>query len=66
MQTIDALISVDPQAIPLLSLDSRISLLRRPRRNSVLKQLLVVTAPVIIGVTLILLVAAAGVVASAR
>jgi hypothetical protein len=40
--------------------------LRKRRRNSVLKQLLAVTAPVLIGVALLLLVAAGGVVASAR
>jgi hypothetical protein len=49
-----------------LSLNSRIGLLRKRRRNSVLKQLLAVTAPVLIGVALLLLVAAGGVVASAR
>ena len=49
-----------------LSLNSRIGLLRKRRRNSILKQLLAVTAPVLIGVALLLLVAAGGVVASAR
>lgn len=49
-----------------LSLNSRIGLLRKRRRNGVLKQVLAVTAPVIIGVSILLLVAAVGVVASAR
>jgi hypothetical protein len=49
-----------------LSLNSRIGLLRKRRRNSVLKQLLAVAAPVLIGVTLILLVAVGGVIATLR
>ncbi|MHB8613946.1 MAG: hypothetical protein ACYDAL_16215 [Candidatus Dormibacteraceae bacterium] len=53
-------------SLPLLSLESRIGLLRKRRRNSLLKQVLAVAGPVFIGVTLVLLVAAGGVIASAR
>jgi hypothetical protein len=53
-------------SLPLLSLESRIGLLRRRRRNSLLKQLLSVTGPLLVGIALLLLLAAGGVVASAR
>ena len=51
---------------PLLSLESRLGLLRRRRRVGLLKQLLAVIGPVLVGMTLILLLAAGGVIASAR
>jgi hypothetical protein len=50
----------------LLSLESRLGLLRRRRRVGLLKQLLAVIGPVLVGMTLILLLAAGGVIASAR
>ena len=49
-----------------LSLDSRIGLLRRRRRVSVLRQLVAVIGPLMIGGSILLLLAAGGVVASAR
>ena len=55
-----------PVATPFLSLEYRIGLLRRRRRVSLLKQLLAVIGPVLVGMTLILLLAAGGVIASAR
>jgi hypothetical protein len=51
---------------PLLSLESRLGRLRRRRRVSLLKQLLAVIGPVLVGMTLLLLLAAGGVIASAR
>jgi hypothetical protein len=53
-------------AAPSLSLDHRIGLLRRRRRVSILKQVLAVIGPVLIGGSLLLLLAAVGVIASAR
>ena len=51
----------DPSApIPLLSLESRLGLLRRRRRVNVLRQLLVVIAPVLVGIMLVLVLAAFG------
>jgi hypothetical protein len=50
----------------LLSLESRLGLLRRRRRVGLLKQLLAVIGPVLVGMTLLLLLAAGGVIASAR
>jgi hypothetical protein len=41
-------------------------MLRRRRRNSVLRQVFAVTGPVLVGITILLLVAAVGVLASAR
>ena len=55
-----------PANRPLLSLESRLSLLRRRRRITSLKQLLAVSAPVLVGISLLLLLAAGGVIASAR
>jgi hypothetical protein len=49
-----------------LSLDSRIGILRRRRRVDVLRQLVAVIGPLMIGGSILLLVAASGVVASAR
>jgi hypothetical protein len=49
-----------------LSLNSRIGLLRRRRRISVLRQLVAVIGPLMIGGSILLLLAAGGVVASAR
>jgi hypothetical protein len=51
---------------PSLSLESRLGLLRRRRRVSLLKQFLAVVGPVLVGMTLLLLLAAGGVIASAR
>lgn len=48
-------------ALPILSLESRLGLLRRRRRVILLKQLLGLVGPVMIGATLILLVALLGV-----
>jgi hypothetical protein len=50
----------------LLSLDSRIGLLRRRRRINVLRQLIAVIGPVLLGGSILLLIAAGGVFASAR
>jgi len=51
----------DPSAhLPLLSLESRLGLLRRRRRVSVLRQLLAVIGPVLVGVTVVLVLAAFG------
>lgn len=49
-----------------MSLDSRIQLLRRRRRRGVLRQLLAVASPVLVGIWLVLMVAAGGIAASAR
>jgi len=46
--------------LPLLSLESRLGLLRRRRRVSLLRQLLVVIGPVLVGITLVLVLAALG------
>jgi hypothetical protein len=64
--TIETAIAIEPAMISSLSLDSRIGKLRRRRRNSVLKQLLMVIGPLLLGVSVLLLLAAAGVIASAR
>jgi hypothetical protein len=64
--TIETAIAIDPAVISSLSLDSRISKLRRRRRNSVLKQLLMVIGPLLVGMSVLLLLAAAGVIASTR
>lgn len=53
-------------AIPLLSLETRLGLLRRRRRVSILKQLLPLVGPVLAGTTLLMLVAAFGFAASWR
>jgi hypothetical protein len=64
--TIETAIAIEPAMISSLSLDSRIGKLRRRRRNSVLKQLLMVIGPLLVGMSVLLLLAAAGVIASAR
>ncbi len=46
--------------LPLLSLESRLGLLRRRRRFSLLRQVLAVIGPVLIGITLVLVLAAFG------
>lgn len=66
MGTIETAIAIDPAMISSLSLDSRIGKLRRRRRNGVLKQLLMVIGPLLVGMSVLLLLAAAGVIASAR
>jgi len=59
-------VSADPPALGSLSLDSRIGLLRRRRRLNVLRQLVAVIGPVLLGGSILLLIAAGGVFASAR
>lgn len=53
-------------AIPLLSLESRLGVLRRRRRVSSLKQALLLVGPVLAGTTLLMLVAAFGFAATWR
>jgi len=50
----------------LLSLDARIGLLRRRRRVSLLRQLVAVIGPLLLGMSILLLIAVTGIVASAR
>jgi hypothetical protein len=50
----------------LLSLDARIGLLRRRRRANLLRQLVAVIGPLLLGLSVLLLIAATGIVASAR
>jgi hypothetical protein len=50
----------------LLSLESRLGRLRHRRRLSLLKQVLVVIGPVLLGISIVLLLAGFGVVAAAR
>jgi len=50
----------------LLSLESRLGLLRRRRRLSVAKQLLVVISPVLVGFSVVAVFAAFGAMSSAR
>jgi len=54
-----ARIRVEPASLPLLSLESRLGLLRRRRRVSFLKQLLAV-CPVVVGMSLLLFAAVGG------
>jgi hypothetical protein len=49
-----------------LSLEARIGLLRRRRRAGVLRQLVAVIGPLLLGMSILLLIAATGIVASAR
>jgi hypothetical protein len=49
-----------------LSLEARIGLLRRRRRAGILKQLVAVIGPLLLGMSILLLIAATGIVASAR
>ena len=49
-----------------MSLEARIGLLRRRRRVGVLRQLVVVIGPLLLGMSILLLIAATGIVASAR
>jgi hypothetical protein len=49
-----------------MSLEARIGLLRRRRRVSLLRQLVAVIGPLLLGVSILLLIAATGIVASAR
>jgi len=49
-----------------LSLEARIGLLRRRRRAGVLRQLVAVIGPLLLGISILLLIAATGIVASAR
>jgi hypothetical protein len=50
----------------LLTLESRIGRLRRRRRVSLLKQLVAVIGPLMVGMSLVLLMAAGSVIASVR
>jgi hypothetical protein len=52
--------------LPLLSLEARLGRLRQRRRLSLLKQVLAVVGPVLVGSSVLLLLAALGVIASAR
>ena len=65
MQPIGVQVSSDATALGL-SLDSRIGRLRRRRRLNVLRQLIAVIGPVLLGGSILLLIAAGGVFASAR
>lgn len=51
---------------PLLSLDSRLGLLRRRRRISFLKQILAVIGPMVVATSFLLALAGVGVIASVR
>jgi hypothetical protein len=51
---------------PLLSLDSRLGLLRRRRRLSFLKQILAVIGPMVVATSFLLALAGVGVIASVR
>jgi hypothetical protein len=53
-------------SVPLMSLEARIGLLRRRRRVSLLRQLVAVIGPLLLGMSILLLIAATGIVASAR
>jgi hypothetical protein len=53
-------------SLPLLSLEARIGLLRRRRRASIIRQLVAVIGPLLLGMSILLLIAATGIVASAR
>jgi hypothetical protein len=55
-----------PSSLPLLSLESRLGLLRQRRRRSQLKQLLAVIGPVVMAGSVVLALAAYGVLASVR
>lgn len=52
--------------LPLLSLSSRLGLLRQRRRHNLLRQVLGVIWPVLVGITILLLLAGFGVLASVR
>jgi len=65
LQPIGVQVSSDATALGL-SLDSRIGRLRRRRRLNVLRQLIAVIGPVLLGGSILLLIAAGGVFASAR
>ena len=53
-------------AIPIQSLESRLGLLRRRRRVSILKQVLTLIGPLLAGTTLLMLLAAFGAAATWR
>jgi hypothetical protein len=53
-------------AIPIPSLESRLGLLRRRRRVSILKQVLTLIGPVLAGTTLLMLLVAFGAAATWR
>jgi hypothetical protein len=55
-----------PSTLPLLSLELRLGRLRQRRRRSQLKQLVAVIGPVIMAGSVVLALAAYGVVASVR
>jgi hypothetical protein len=51
---------------PLLSLESRLGLLRRRRRSSFLKQVVAVIGPLVVAISFILVLAGVGVIAGVR
>ena len=53
-------------SVPLMSLEARIGLLRRRRRVSLLRQLIAVIGPLLLGMSVLLLIAATGIFASTR
>jgi hypothetical protein len=57
---------VHPSSLPLSSLESRLGRLRQRRRRSQLKQLVAVIGPVLLAGSVVLALAAYGVVASVR
>jgi hypothetical protein len=57
---------VHPSSLPLSSLESRLGRLRQRRRRSQLKQLVAVIGPVLLASSVVLALAAYGVVASVR
>lgn len=61
-----AQLPTDPASLPSLSLESRLGLLRRRRRLTSVKHLLAAMGPVIVGMSLLLLLAAFGAVAGLR
>jgi hypothetical protein len=52
--------------VRILSLSSRLGLLRQRRRLSLLKQVLAVVGPLLLGVSIVLLLAGFGVIAATR
>jgi hypothetical protein len=56
----------NPASLPSLRLESRLGLLRRRRRLTSLKHLLVALSPILVGMSLLVLLAAFGAVAGLR
>jgi hypothetical protein len=57
---------MSPVGLPSLKLESRLGRLRHRRRLSLLKQVLVVIGPLLLGISIVLLLAGFGVFAAAR